>query len=264
MSNNPFPWQRTNRMRRKYITLSERLLNVVFRSVRSEYISNLNETGTFETAFALMSSQKVESEILSAYEKIYRVTGIAFANDVLKTFQSQVKKETVYETAWSMYFTNYVRNKTGERIGIVTRTLFSDVERITRAITQQGAADGWGPQKTERVLRKTLATSDKFRTMRIARTEVMSASNEGMLRGAMDSPIRLKKKWQVNLDSDTRDDHAAMADEDPIDLNKPFLVGGEELQRPGDPSGGAENVINCRCSCTFIPYDEDINDLFNF
>jgi len=32
-------------------------------------------------------------------------------------------------------------------------------------------------------------------------------------------------------------------------------VGGERLMYPGDPSGSAENVINCRCAVGHIPVE---------
>ena len=34
-------------------------------------------------------------------------------------------------------------------------------------------------------------------------------------------------------------------------LTSPFIVDGEKLQYPGDPTGSAGNVIQCRCTMTF-------------
>jgi hypothetical protein len=38
-----------------------------------------------------------------------------------------------------------------------------------------------------------------------------------------------------------------------VPFNSKFSVGGESLQRPGDPNGSASNVINCRCSMIVLP-----------
>jgi hypothetical protein len=45
------------------------------------------------------------------------------------------------------------------------------------------------------------------------------------------------------MDGNTRDIHA-MVDGDEVPFDRPFSNG---LMFPGDPSGSAENVINCRC-----------------
>ena len=43
-----------------------------------------------------------------------------------------------------------------------------------------------------------------------------------------------------------------------VDANKPFFVGGEEMQYPGDPSGMSGNIINCRCKVVYtIKEDAD-------
>ena len=38
-------------------------------------------------------------------------------------------------------------------------------------------------------------------------------------------------------------------------VGEPFLVSGEELMRPRDPNGSAENI--CGCNCVLIPYIEE-------
>jgi len=36
-------------------------------------------------------------------------------------------------------------------------------------------------------------------------------------------------------------------DEGPIPIDRPFIVDGEELMFPRDPSGSPQNTINCGC-----------------
>jgi len=38
-------------------------------------------------------------------------------------------------------------------------------------------------------------------------------------------------------------------------MDEPFIIGGESLDYPGDPSGSAANVINCRCSVGYLVID---------
>lgn len=61
------------------------------------------------------------------------------------------------------------------------------------------------------------------------------------------------KKWQAILDRATREAHA-LADEQIVPFDEPFIVMGQRLMYPGDMSLGAtlDNIINCRCSSVII------------
>jgi hypothetical protein len=65
----------------------------------------------------------------------------------------------------------------------------------------------------------------------------------------------VSKEWVSVGDSVVRDAHIT-ADGQKRDSNEPFIVGGEELNYPGDASLGASawNIIGCRCSSV---YDEN-------
>ena len=83
--------------------------------------------------------------------------------------------------------------------------------------------------------------------IRIARTE----GHRIQVQSAMDACHKAKEKgadvvkqWDAALDSRTRESHAAV-DGEIRELDKPFSNG---LMFPGDPSGRAEEVINCRCA----------------
>lgn len=87
----------------------------------------------------------------------------------------------------------------------------------------------------------------------IARTEVhgsaMQAGNESA-QALHDSGVLLMKQWLTQIDDRTRDEHAD-ADGQTVAMDEFFVVGGEELEYPGDPGGSAENVINCRCDVLY-------------
>lgn len=96
----------------------------------------------------------------------------------------------------------------------------------------------------------------KYRGDNIARTESLSALSEGQ-NEAVKQAIDLAeldgelttKYWDATGDSKTRPDHAATEESYPdgIPFDESFSVGGVMMQWPRDPSGGAGNVINCRC-----------------
>ena len=85
------------------------------------------------------------------------------------------------------------------------------------------------------------------KAIRIARTEghriqsaaTMDAAYEAKARGA-----DLVKEWDATLDGKTRESHVAV-DGEIRELDEPFSNG---LDYPGDPAGGAAEVVNCRCA----------------
>jgi hypothetical protein len=57
------------------------------------------------------------------------------------------------------------------------------------------------------------------------------------------------KGWLTSGDDQVRDDHAAAGRQYGmgIPMDNAFIVGGESLMFPGDPSGSAAQIANCRC-----------------
>jgi HK97 family phage portal protein len=72
---------------------------------------------------------------------------------------------------------------------------------------------------------------DKKRSITIARTEVISASNYGNHMGAKATGLPLEKEWVAVLDSRTRDDHAD-AHGQVRDMDDYYDVGGEKAMYP--------------------------------
>lgn len=106
---------------------------------------------------------------------------------------------------------------------------------------------------------------EPYRAARIARTEIISSSNYGSMRGAQETGFLLNKEWLSAIDSRTRTipsdqfDHRAM-DEVQVGMDEFFKVpkkggGFELLALPGDHSGSVGNTVNCRCTLAYIPLD---------
>ena len=119
---------------------------------------------------------------------------------------------------------------------------------LTKTITE-GLAAGEGIPEISKRITAEYAEFAGQRATRIARTEVIAASNLGADAAATATGLPLKKTWLAAADAAVRDDHAA-ADGSTVKKDEPFIVGGEELMFPGDTSRGASagNVINCRCT----------------
>lgn len=80
----------------------------------------------------------------------------------------------------------------------------------------------------------------------IAATETSSAFGVGRQRALEKAGIEWKQ-WLTSALPNVRATHAE-ADQQTVAIDKPFTVGAAQLMHPGDPTGPAEEVINCRCT----------------
>lgn len=86
---------------------------------------------------------------------------------------------------------------------------------------------------------------DMVRATLIARTETIGALNQGEFDTAVATGIIAGKEWLTQGDERVRDTHYACEREGMLALDGRFQTNG--MLRPGDPAGGPEDVINCRC-----------------
>ena len=150
---------------------------------------------------------------------------------------------------WESIILEFLQNPNmAKRItGISERT-----KQLFRRILSEAILDGLSVEQTQKRLRDSYAMSRK-RALVITRTEmgtaVTSGEFVGMQRLKMDG-YDVKKTWLTNLDGRQRDSHDFM-NGTTLPLDEPFNVAGSRMQHPRDPSGSADQVINCRCALTF-------------
>lgn len=132
--------------------------------------------------------------------------------------------------------------------GLYSR-LGEDVALLKKKITAQvslGIATGKSYQQIARGLADYTRIGYN-NAVRIARTEGHRIQVQGTMDAcykARDKGADVVKQWDSTLDGRTRESHAAV-DGEIRELDKRFSNG---LMFPGDPSGGAAEVVNCRCA----------------
>ena len=87
-------------------------------------------------------------------------------------------------------------------------------------------------------------------------------ANNGNLLKYQISNLVLNKVWIGRNDGRESDTHIAANDTE-VGLNERFKIGSDEMLHPGDHSGRASNVINCRCTIAYKP-KRDQNGLLIF
>jgi len=128
----------------------------------------------------------------------------------------------------------------------------SDTEiAFIQSYLAEGVAAGESiPNLAKRIDDLYLAQIIPNRSTVISRTEVIGASNYGSHEAAKQSGLDLTKSWLATEDNRTRPTHSE-ADGQEVEMDAKFMVGGADLDFPGDPAGPADEVINCRCTQTY-------------
>ena len=132
--------------------------------------------------------------------------------------------------------------------GLYTR-LGEDVNLLKRKIIAQ-VSRGISTGMTFAQVAKGLSDYTRIgfnNAVRIARTEghrIQCQAGMDAMTAAKKKGADVVKQWDATLDGRTRESHQAV-DGEIRELDKPFSNG---LNYPGDPSGGAAEVVNCRCA----------------
>ncbi len=244
-------WAEINKKRLPFIRTGERVFAQMYRDIRNALAKKLQNLTQPEQVIQQARNFRMQEEGLKKYYEIfYFKTSIAFARD----FQAKCGLpllERKQEDIWEPKIKEYIRLNAGKKITQLLRTAYEDIENITKKAVTKGIEEGWGMDKIAKEIINDLKDLDMWKARRIARTEVVAASNYGIKLGAEDLPGRKVKVWVSSFDTRSREDHMA-ADGQRVAFEEMFEVGGEKLEYPGDPRGSAGNIINCRCGYEVI------------
>jgi uncharacterized protein with gpF-like domain len=133
------------------------------------------------------------------------------------------------------------------RITEVTETTRDQIIRAVR----KGYEDGLGQRGTASYILDLVPQISSYRAEVIARTETHGAANYGSQEAAKQTGLPLSREWLSAADDRTRETHRE-ANGQVVGMDDTFRVGDSDLAFPGDPSGPADEVINCRCAVGYI------------
>jgi len=134
----------------------------------------------------------------------------------------------------------------GARIVRITESTREEIRRELLA----GVGEGEGvPALAKRLDALYLRQIIPNRSVVIARTEVVAASNLGNRAGAVATGLPLEHVWIATPGLRTRPAHLAASGQ-ARPMAEPYTVGGQRLMFPGDGSLGATagNLVQCRCA----------------
>lgn len=144
---------------------------------------------------------------------------------------------------------DYILKKGADLSVQLTDTTRKDVQNIIA----EGIKDNLSSKEIAKFIKEKAGIS-RSRAELISRTEVHSSANWASIESTQsisnELNIEFKKVWNTTEDERTRSSHRE-ADGQEVDMDESFLVNDEKLMYPGDSSGSASNVINCRCFLTY-------------
>lgn len=188
-----------------------------------------------------------------AYLKVYTRIGLVHGNRIGRELNKEQKKyvRDLYESKFLRSIYEWVQTNLGSRI--------VDVNEYTIELIQQLVTDSidlnYSVSQMRAYLERSL-NSPKFtrmRSLRIARTETTTAANHAAFQASEESELVLDKEWIAVTDKRTRHDHLVEDGQTAAKEENFKMADGSLLLYPGDPKGSAHQVINCRCSYSFVP-----------
>ena len=189
--------------------------------------------------------------IRRVFVELYREVGTHFA----KLAENQFKDGDI----WEMEMERYALEIAGEHITWITETsrelILDSVRKGVKVAQEQGLGISQATDIIQRELLQRYGKIERWRAMRIANTEILTASNRGAQvateKLAERYGVPMKKTWLIG-GRNVRDTHQA-ANGQSVGLKADFVVGGHLAKMPGDPRLPAEETINCKCTVIYEP-----------
>ena len=194
--------------------------------------------------FPLMLSQVLNQN--------YRQIIQAFAERTIRILSKQ--DEELFERLSQLFIEAYGAAK----VTNITATIRADMKKAILA----GVRANKTIEEIAVSLRQYLSPAEAvYRSRRIARTETLFSSSYANHESFKSLNIsgETQKQWAATLGSDrTRATHFE-ADGQRVGLEERFQVGATKLRYPGDPLGHVREIVNCRCTCLYIPEGSDVS-----
>lgn len=197
-------------------------------------------------------ARNLERILATAYGDLFQASG----DRIMQAKAHPI--DAKFENRFMAAARDWIRSQGARRVRPIAGTTLRQAQQIVRQATLEGWDAGEGQdQLGRRIVAAVTASAGQisaFRSRVIARTETHTAAQAAQQEAAAELGLPLLKQWVAAEDERTREAHAE-ANGQTVEFHLPFVVDGEELMYPGDQSGSAENVINCRCVSIAIVAD---------
>ena len=249
--------QKAQKYRQVFLALhgkNERQLAAnIKKAIRSDFeafwMGNITETN-YDLALLKIELKETEKVLFDFYVK----AGTQWGEMVKRSINTQVKRNNpFFSELWTNYVNRYILPDLRGKITTIKNTLIADISKIIAEKLNEGVVN------ISKEILKFVNTPKfyKWQAMRIARTETTIAMNTATNQAGIDSGVLIEKEWISAGDGNERPSHREL-NGDSVELGQAFSNG---LMYPGDPSGAADEIINCRCTFLQVPVRDKNGDI---
>lgn len=257
-----FHWRMIDRKRLMYEDKAQRQFKKLFSQELDLMLKDIQirEEVQIESLNRILMGQDAEWQ--STLGKLYKDVATDFGRKI-KFDRSSVKDKSSYDSLLAESIDGFIARQTGLKVQGIRQKTMKDIEKIIqRAIERHSLISEVEEEVeslkvflTKEVSRELGETYTKFTTARaktIARTEIASASGYGQQQAFVLSGAT-HKKWVSSRDLHVRDSHSHIEGQK-VEVDATFSNG---CKFPGDPAGGAKEVVNCRCTMIAVMNEEE-------
>ncbi len=233
-------------------------LAVINREIVRETVKKFTSRGLNFDAADIQDEFQVVLE--DHYNDVADLFDVQIRNELPDDILSTEAEDTLIEESLAVFF----MTRSAEQSQIITDTNQKNIDDSIQFGRDTAEETEGGLSRPEQAMVAGAALSRKLRgrSQGIATTETQTAAETAksietdvMIGNTIAVGIvshvfaGLNKEWVTAGDEKVRSAHVA-ADSQEVDISKPYTVGGQLLQFPGDMSLGASigNVANCRCA----------------
>jgi uncharacterized protein with gpF-like domain len=254
-------WTKVERLRRQLDVKYSSLFNEAIKKELTQFVNDIKKAG-LQGALSLMGAYAWNESMMTIMNKLYKESAVIFGNAVYRAVGVMGQKSDTFgfNSDWVKEVLNFLIQYGFTLVSNMTQTTKVKLQEIVAKGIEEGKSID---QITKDILNDETTGYSMMRAKRIARTEVMRASNYAAMIGADKHPFEVDKVWISARDKRTRRipknqyDHYNMNGQK-VGWADDFTSTGKRGDLvvagfPGDPTTPAGFSINCRCTVGFEP-----------
>jgi len=216
-------------LQRRYERRYEKQIYTALKKQLQPYLDAIKQAPGNINQFDLISP----APLADVLENLYVTAGVAYADAMYSAIQppSKATKEQL-RAGWRDFMRRFAVLNLSKLLLDINQTSKKIIERIVLI----GLQEGIGVLEIAKTIEESVNEIFTNRSKLIARTEMVKATNTAAMQSAQTSDFMYEKKWVPATDNRTREDHIVMLNKPYIPFDQPFIVGGYEMDRPGDSS----------------------------
>ncbi|MFV2015815.1 MAG: phage minor head protein [Candidatus Heimdallarchaeota archaeon] len=230
-----------NNRQDKWLPIIQKLIIKLLRKQLRQALTILRKTGSIGLTLATLTPSMFVKDTSEILRKIWNIVANDFAQITFDVIQKAMDPAFVSDVQAAILL--QLANR-GANIADIT---VAQLEGILLVAVEEGKSIN----EAAKMLQIEFNRLGPNRAKKIARTEINSASNLGGFEAvnftAKQNDLTIKKIWITAGDARVRPSHREVSRE-VVPIDDRFSNG---MLYPGDPAGGAGEVINCRCTLTY-------------